>query len=193
MSAERGASGDTISVTPLDSSDWELALEMRSPDTMRTSRGRRIAPNTPWRFSYTRFEPRTDWDIRFLSLADTSLASASPPLATRHWPRLDIMWYRPTVPNVPQERFATLATTSVTLAPGSYSLRTISDDAIRVWVDGALVIDDWAPHESKVDHARLTGGTHAIRVLHYQVDGWTELRVEIVRGVETSTGSPGPH
>ncbi len=191
VSGERGASGDTISVTPSDSSDWDLTLEMRSPDTMRTSRGRHIAPNTPWRLSYRHFEPRMDWDVRFYPLADT--ARLMTPLATGHESRLDYMWYRPTVPNVPQERFATLATTSVTLSPGSYSIRTISDDAIRVWVDGALVIDDWTPHESKVDHARLAGGTHAIRVLHYQVDGWTELRVEIVRGVETSAGSPGPH
>jgi len=26
-----------------------------------------------------------------------------------------------------------------------------------------------------------------------QVDGWSELRVEVVRGVERSEGSPGPH
>jgi len=62
-----------------------------------------------------------------------------------------------------------------------------------VWVDGALVIDHWTPHESMVDTAPLTGGRHELRVAYYQVDGWTELRVDIVRGVERSTGSPGPH
>ena len=189
--ADHGAVGDTISVTPSDPSDWQVTLEMRSPIAMATSRGRRIPPNTPWRFSYGRFEPRMDWDVRFYPLADT--ATLTTPLATGHWPRLDLMWYRPTIQGLRQDSFATLATTSVTLAPGTYSLRTISDDAIRVWVDGTLVIDDWTPHESKVDHAVIAAGTHAIRVLHYQLDGWTELRVEIVRGVETSTGSPGPH
>jgi hypothetical protein len=94
---------------------------------------------------------------------------------------------------VPQEHFALDAKASITLAPGSYTLRTISDDAVRVWVDGALLIDDWTPHESVVDNAPLEGGRHEIKVQHYQVDGWTELRLDIMRGVQHSTGSPGPH
>ena len=82
---------------------------------------------------------------------------------------------------------------TVTLPPGSYTLRAISDDAARVWVDGVLTIDDWAPHESVVDHAPLGGGRHELRVRYYQVDGWVELRLDIVRGVERSLGTAGPH
>src|SRR5690348_18164858 len=48
------------------------------------------------------------------------------------------------------------------------------------------VITAWTPHESVVDHAVITGGHHRLRVQYYQVDGWTELRLDIVRGVETS-------
>jgi hypothetical protein len=80
---------------------------------------------------------------------------------------------------------------SVELPPGEYTLRTISDDGIRVWVDGSLVIDHFAPHESAVDFAALTGGRHEVRVLYYQGDGWYELRAEIVKGMERSPGSPG--
>jgi len=79
------------------------------------------------------------------------------------------------------------------LKPGEYTLRTISDDAIRVFVDGTLAIDNWTPHESAVNTARLTGGSHDIRVEYAQVDGWTELRVEIVRGAQRAAGSAGPH
>jgi hypothetical protein len=60
-------------------------------------------------------------------------------------------------------------------------------------VDGKQVIDDWSLHESRVDTAPLTGGTHSLRVEYFQIDGWTELRVEILKGTVTSTGSPGPH
>jgi len=105
------------------------------------------------------------------------------------------MWYRPPAEfaGLPQAHWSLDATGTVTLAPGTYTLRTISDDAVRVWVDGLLAIDNWVPHESMVDAAPLTGGRHELRVAYYQVDGWTELRVDIVRGVERSTGSPGPH
>jgi hypothetical protein len=64
---------------------------------------------------------------------------------------------------------------------------------VRVWIDGTLAIDNWTPHESAVDNAPLSGGRHVIRVVHYQVDGWTELRVDFVRGTQRSRGSAGPH
>jgi PA14 domain-containing protein len=112
---------------------------------------------------------------------------------TRQAPRLDYLWYRPTMAGVPQERFAIVATGTVSLAAGEYSLRTISDDGVRVWVDGRLVIDAWAPHESRVDAAPLGAGHHDIRVVYYQLHGWTELRLDIIRGTHRSTGSPGPH
>jgi hypothetical protein len=104
------------------------------------------------------------------------------------------MWYRPTVAGVPQTRMALEATTHVTLPLGDYTLRTLSDDAIRVWVDGRLVIDHWAPHETMSDYAELTGGSHDVRVQYVQVDGWTELRLDILRGTSGhSVGSAGPH
>ena len=86
-----------------------------------------------------------------------------------------------------------LDTDAPAYAPGEYTLRTLSDDGVRVWVDGVLVIDDWKPHETALDFAPLAGGHHDLRVQYYQADGWYELRVDIVRGGERSPGSPGQH
>ena len=127
------------------------------------------------RFSYGYFEPRIDWKIDFGD-------------SVRVARRLDFMWYRPQSRN-----WSLSATGTVELSPGTYSLRTISDDAIRVWIDGVLAIDDWTPHESQVDYAPLSAGRHELRVEYRQVDGWVELRVDIVRGSARSPGSPGPH
>ena len=103
------------------------------------------------------------------------------------------MWYRPVIRGVPQSHLAAEAISSVTLGPGMYTLTTISDDAVRVWLDGVLVIDNWTPHESAVNHATLSGGRHEIRVAYAQVDGWSELRVMLERGRVSSAGSAGPH
>jgi hypothetical protein len=183
-----GVVGDTISLTP--SNDWELTLEYRGSSM----------DGKPYQFSYGRFEPRTRWTVSFFAWSDSTDPRTKPeafaalvratPTMTREAPRLDFMWYRPTIQAVPQSRFAVVATTTVTLAPGTYTLRTISDDGVRVWVDGRRVIDDWSLHESRVDYAPLTGGRHAIRVEYFQVDGWTELRLDILRGIVRSTGSP---
>jgi hypothetical protein len=197
-SGRLGALGtDTIVVTPVKGSenDWELTLEhVRGAGT----RG----PVT--RFSYRRFEPAIDWNVRFFTWRDSTDDPPVNPNAfaalvrgaralTRQARRLDYMWYRPPITGVPQERFAISATGRVTLGPGQYTLRTISDDGVRVWVDGRLAIDGWTPHESKVDAAALGAGQHEIRVEYYQLHGWTELRVDIVRGRQRSEGSPGPH
>jgi parallel beta-helix repeat protein len=176
LSKESGRIGDTIAVTPEASSigDWELVLQ---------SRGQR--------FSYGRFEPPIEWDVRFLDSAGVASPAATP----RGTPRLDLMWYRPprTFSFLPRSHWSLEATGTVTLPPGKYSIRTISDDAVRVWIDGTLAIDAWTPHESQVDYAPLAAGRHELRVEYRQVDGWVELRLDIMRGSERSVGSPGPH
>ena len=100
---------------------------------------------------------------------------------------------RPLLKELPHARWALEATSTVDLSPGDYTLQVISDDGARAWVDGRLVIDHWDAHESAVDHAALTGGRHDVRVQYYQTDGWTELRLDIMRGMVRSNGSAGPH
>jgi len=176
LSRAAGRIGDTIGVVPRRDStgDWEILLESGGT-----------------RFSYRRFEPRIDWSVRFTD----SSGVASPAAAPRGVQRLDFMWYRPPAAykDLPQGHWSLEAAGTVTLPPGTYSLRTISDDAVRVWIDGTLAIDAWTPHESRVDYAPLTAGKHDLRVEYRQVDGWVELRLDIIRGSERSAGSPGPH
>jgi parallel beta-helix repeat protein len=203
-SRQSGRVGDTLIVSPDSVHDWSVTLEYRGGATV-SPRGERQSAGRPYRFSYDHFEPALNWAVRFFrwSAADSAAGKLTTdafdallrgqPLLMRNESRLDYMWYRPTIRELPQARFAAEATTSVTLPAGQYTLRTISDDAVRVWIDGVLAIDNWTPHESAVDSAPLTGGRHDIRVQYVQVDGWSELRVEILRGTQRSSGSAGPH
>jgi parallel beta-helix repeat protein len=192
LSARDGRIGDTIAVTPARDSagDWELGLEYRGGVTVSPS-GIPLPAGQPYPFSYGRFEPATDWAVRFFGWTDSTdlrrdssafdVIAQRTPLLTRQLARLDFEWYRPQLTGLPAERWALEANTTVTLPPGAYTLRTISDDGIRVWVDGALVIDRWSQHESTLDAVPLPAGRHELKVRFFQVDGWTELRVEILR------------
>ena len=204
LSAETGRIGDTISVSPKPDSlgDWELTVEYTGTSTT-SPRGAARPAGATYAFSYGRFEPRIDWTTRFYQWNDTTrdprtipdamnTLMRSAPIVTAHASRLDFEGYR-ALPNLPRENFALEATGSVELAPGEYTLRALSDDGIRVWIDGALVIDDWAPHETTLDFTTLNGGHHDIRVQYYQAGGWYELRLDIVRGMDRSPGSPSPH
>jgi len=63
-------------------------------------------------------------------------------------------------------------------------------NGVRVWVDGAPVIDNWKPHETALDFAPLGGGHHDLRVQYYQGDGGTSSGGH-VRGKDRSPGSLG--
>lgn len=182
----------TITVTPVDSvfEDWTLELEYRGAATV-SPRGVRAPAGAPVRVTYAATAPHTRWHQRIVTWADSTdprtptdafaTALRQPPTLERDTPTLDYQWYRPQVTGIPLERWGLRATTTLDLPAGTWQLLAISDDGVRVWVDEQLVIDAWAPHESRVDRARIEPGRHSVRVEYYQVDGWTELRVDVVR------------
>jgi parallel beta-helix repeat protein len=190
LSADSGSIGDTLSVTPAVPGDWAITLENTGGPTV-SPRGEARTAGTPYRFGFSRFEPATRWATRFFTWTDSTEIAKGPevfsrmagaaPLLTRELSRLDFQWYRPRISELPIEHWGLEATTAVDLPAGSYRIRTISDDGIRVWVDGTLVIQRWSTHESTVDQAALPGGRHDLRVQYYQNGGWTELRVEIAK------------
>uniref|UniRef100_UPI00356B3931 PA14 domain-containing protein n=1 Tax=Gemmatimonas sp. TaxID=1962908 RepID=UPI00356B3931 len=209
MSAASGNVGDTIMVTPRvdqrhDSAhDWEVTLEYRGAATV-SPRGVRTAAGMPQRFRYEQFAPRTTWTQRVFAWSDSTDPVKQPaafaallagtPLSTRTAPRMDWFWSSSRDAQIPTRRMAMEATATLDLSPGAYTLRTLSDDAVRVWVDDRLVIDQWTPHETMPGYAPLRGGVHRVRAQYVQGDGWTEFRLDVLRGVvRSSMGSAGPH
>jgi hypothetical protein len=59
-------------------------------------------------------------------------------------------------------------------ANGEYDFRVVSDDGAKVWIDGALVIDNDGTHppSEKRGRTRLNGGEHSIRVDYFQGPRW---------------------
>ena len=141
-----------------------------------------FTPDLPWlvragRRRVVAWDDATDPRAR--PEAFRALITFGEPLLATEMDRLAWLWYRPRVEGIPAERWALRATGTVELSPGEYRVQTISDDGIRVWVDGQLAIDAWDPHESRVDAAMIPGGRHDLVVEYYQVDGWVELSVDI--------------
>lgn len=178
-----------VATPPGPAADWSITLEYRGADVV-TPFGDSISAGEPVRFGWSRFFAPVDWRIRVHAWDDTTDPRESPatfrdlldhgdPLLEHETDRLEWLWYRPQIEGVPSERWALRAEGVVELPPGEYRLRAISDDGVRVWVDGALAIDAWEPHESRIDEARISGGRHALAVEYYQVLGWVELSVGI--------------
>ena len=203
VTPRRGVIGDTVVVRPAAGSpgEWSVRLEYVGDETV-SPRGVVRPAGEPVDFGYEWFEPIREWTVRYFTWEDPELDPdggdsdrlfKGAPLRTERRSRLDHQWFSSRLDFLPQTRWALDATTEVTLSPGEYSLRAISDGSLRIWIDGRLVIDRWEPHNAAVDYAAVAAGTHTVRVQYAQIEGWTEIRAEIVRGSNRSSGSPGPH
>ena len=66
-----------------------------------------------------------------------------------------------------------------TYKDGHWSFRTISDDGVRLWIDDSLIIDDWAKHPKKSNHATIdiTSGYHKIKMEYFNDKG--EARAQL--------------
>ncbi|HEY7471539.1 MAG TPA: NosD domain-containing protein [Gemmatimonadota bacterium] len=188
---EAGEVPGVVAVTPPPgpAADWAIALEYTGEDVV-TPFGDSIPAGRPVPFGWSRFFAPVDWRIRVAAWDDVTDPRSRPesfremlgsgqPLLELEVDRLAWLWYRPRIEGIPLQRWALRAEGAVTLPPGEFRLEAISDDGIRVWVDGRLAIDAWEPHESRVDAAPLSGGRHELAVEYYQVDGWVELSVDI--------------
>ncbi len=63
---------------------------------------------------------------------------------------------------------------------GSFNFATISDDGVRVWVNGTLVIDNWTPHGPTTNTATnipLTAGQRvSVRIEYFEAGGGATVR-----------------
>lgn len=80
--------------------------------------------------------------------------------------------------------FGLVARTKVTLAEGGkHVLSVVSDDGVRVLVDGRTRLENWTWHAPTRDAVELdlTAGEHEIVVEYFQIDGAAALTVELER------------
>jgi parallel beta-helix repeat protein len=84
---------------------------------------------------------------------------------------------------LPNDHFGILAETHPELPPGRYRLRTLSDDGLRVWLDGAELLADWTWHGARHLEAEFelsTARPVALKVAYFELEGAAALEVELL-------------
>jgi uncharacterized protein YraI len=82
-------------------------------------------------------------------------------------------------PGVPADGFSARWTRTLAFDQGIYRFYARSDDGVRVWIDGQLIIDQWrdtAPTTYFSEQA-LAGGQHALRVEYYDNTGGAQVQL----------------
>jgi parallel beta-helix repeat protein len=181
---------------PADKTDIEIVMEYRGASFIDQF-GKRVPAGKPHRFRFKKFFQPIDWQVDWFML-DTNAYNPLrneglfPPNAkvrrvkTENVDRIDYAWWggiKAEEGLVP--RFITVAESRARLAKGKYQLSVNWDDAVRVYVDNKLVIDEWNPSKYTFDespHKKIMlnlDGNHQFRVEHLELGGFATLAVKL--------------
>jgi hypothetical protein len=80
---------------------------------------------------------------------------------------------------VPADRFSVRWTRTLSFGGGTYRFNARSDDGVRMWVDGQLIIDQWHDASGVTYSAEraLSAGSHTLRVEYYENEGAAKVQV----------------
>ena len=138
-----------------------------------------------------------DWEVRWFSM-DT--ASHNPiktgelfppnvrmaPIKTEKVKKLEYAWWGGLkAGDEKYKQFITVAEATAVFPKGVYELSVTWDDAVRIYVDGKLIINEWNPSKYKFDESpnrRIIfnlGGSHQFRVEHLELGGFATLNLKL--------------
>jgi parallel beta-helix repeat protein len=155
-----------------------------------TQFGEKHPRGTPIPFSFFRFEHSFDWWLRFYEYED-----AEDPLENYQAFRelrerkagyeietdtLGFSWWDSPGGGIRPDRFATFAESDFIIPNGTFILSLTSDDGVRLYLDGELIIDHWDVHTPATDEAEVRlGGQHHIEIEHFDAEGLATLDFRI--------------
>lgn len=114
---------------------------------------------------------------------------AGAPALIRTDPAIDFDWGQGSpAPGIPPDQFSIRWTGSISLEPGTYRFATLTDDGVRLYVDGHLVIDQWRETAPAISLAYLdlSAGFHQVRMEYYEAQGGAVARLSWSRLADPS-------
>jgi hypothetical protein len=115
-----------------------------------------------------------DWKGKYWSNRDLE----GTPILVRNDQTLDFSWGAGSPgPDLPADNFSARWTRKQTFKPGGYRLYAQADDAIRIYVDGELVLDEWHSTKNVTYKFDLSlSGEHTLKVEFSEFTGDARVR-----------------
>lgn len=192
LSARSGSSPGFLSFRPRQGSGADVFLELEYVgEQVVTPFGRTIPKGQPYRFSHSRFFIPIQWKVNWYTwdkdtsdprtqIAEFERRLTGTPIKSETTDRLAYDWGGEIGPNLPGNYFATHAVGEFEIENGTYLLDVITDDGVRVWLDGKLLIDQWHWQGPTLytREVRL-GGKHRLEIKHFEIDGFAALKASL--------------
>ena len=198
ISANKGEFPAVITVQKIKGERTDIFIELEyAGSAITTPFGEKIPAGKPYTFSFKKFFQPINWEVLFYAL-DTvyynpiktgtlfSMVEKKAPFKTVMADKLDYAWWGGIKESgVTYPQFITVAAGTAEIPKGVYELSVTWDDAIRVYVDEKMVIDEWNPSlytfdESPNKKVRLNlVGNHHFRVEHIELGGFATLSLKL--------------
>jgi hypothetical protein len=126
----------------------------------------------------------TDWKGEYF---DNQSLSGSPTL-TRNDANINFNWGAGSPdPSIPVDHFSVRWTRTLYFSGGTWRFTTASDDGVRLWIDGSLLIDKWFDQSYTAYTADIVlgAGNHTVRLEYY--DSLVAAAVALAYGQVTNT------
>lgn len=197
LSAFSGIFPATITAQKIIGERTDISIELEYVGNIITTPfGEKIKAGKPYVFSFRKFFQPIDWEVNwfaFDSLSNPVLhpeylhqLDKKPPISHEIVKRLDYAWWGGIVSNgVKYQQFFTIAEGRANFPKGAYELSITWDDAVRVYVDDKMLIDEWVPSKYLFDESpnkkiRVDlNGNHRFRVEHVELGGFATLGLKL--------------
>lgn len=177
--------------------DIRIELEYKGEEIISPF-GAVVKADRPSAFRFRKFFQPVKWEIDWFSYDSLSdlinrpeamyQLNKQPTLKHEISDRLDYAWWggiRAGEKQYPQ--FFTLAKGQADFPSGDYELSVTWDDAVRVYLDGKLLIDEWQPSKYTFDESPNRkikihlAGNHNFKVEHVELNGFATLALKLRR------------
>ena len=180
---------------PSKKTDIEIVAEYSGPAFVDQF-GNKIPANQPYHFVFRKYFQPIDFTVRWFAFdslnnpikaGTTESFQTQSPFKSENVNKLDYAWWGGLKWEDRQvTQFLTIAEGKADMDEGAYEMSVSWDDAIKVYIDNKLVIDEWNPSSYKFDESpnkkvqiNLSMGTHTFRVEHVELGGFATLSLKL--------------
>ena len=180
---------------PAERTDVEIIAEYSGPSFIDQF-GNEIPANAPHRFAFKEFFQPVDFTVNFYSFDSTNNPIKTnsidklvkqEPFKTERGNKLDYAWWGGIKSNDKQyAQFLTVAEGTADMEAGNYELGYTWDDAVRIYLDDKLIVDEWNPSKYLFDESpnkkvpiTVSSGLHKFKVEHIELGGFATLSLKL--------------
>lgn len=200
FSSLSGGFPSTITAQKIKSERTDIKIELvYNGQAITTAFGEAIKSGKSYPFHFKKFFQPMDWNISWYGFDSVTNPithhylfppnTKPEPFRTEKAEKLDYAWWGglKAVDGRQYNQFITVADARTNVPEGKYELGVTWDDAVRVYVDDKLLIDQWDPSLYNFDTAPhktvqvKMGGNHHFRVEHVELGGFSTLSLKLKR------------